>query len=91
MSILVFVAKPLCINQWRFIVDLRHINIFYVRKRLRIESPLVVRHITRKGVYMLSFNLNNGFYAMEIIPEESNFVIVNVRGQLYRLAGLPIG
>jgi hypothetical protein len=50
-----FLVAKLGKNQWRFIVDLRHINNFCVRQRLRMESLLGVRHLTRKGPYILSF------------------------------------
>jgi hypothetical protein len=43
------------------------------------------------GDDMFSFDLKDGFYAMGIILEQRDFPIVNVRGQLYRLAFLPMG
>jgi hypothetical protein len=48
VSKLFLVAKP-GNNQWRFIVNQRHLNNFCVRKRLRMESLLGVRHLTRKA------------------------------------------
>jgi hypothetical protein len=51
-----------------------------------------VKHlITRRGDYMFNFDLHDGFYAMAINPTDRDNFTVNVRGQLYRLAGLPIG
>jgi hypothetical protein len=84
------IAKP-GNYQWRFIVDLRHLNNFCVKKRLRMESLLGVRHLTRKGNYMFSFDLKDEFYALGIVPEQIDFLTVNVRGQRYCLAGLPMG
>jgi hypothetical protein len=40
---------------------------------------------------MFSFDLKDGFYALGIVPKQRDFLTVNVRGQLYRLAGLPMG
>jgi hypothetical protein len=40
---------------------------------------------------MSSFDLQDGFYALEINPTDRNYFTVNVRGQLYILAGLPMG
>jgi hypothetical protein len=40
---------------------------------------------------MFSFDLKDGFYALGIIPEHRDFLTVNVRGKLYRLASLPMG
>jgi hypothetical protein len=90
VSRLFLIAKPGNI-QWRFIVDLRHMNIFCARKRLRMVSLLGVRHLTRKGDYMFSFELKEGFYALGIVPKQRHFLTVNVRGQMYRLACLPMG
>eukprot|EP00873_Tetraselmis_striata_P019837 jgi/Tetstr1/440101/TSEL_028459.t1 len=60
-----FVPKP-GDNQWRFIIDLRVLNTFCARKRLRMETLMGVRHLTAKGDYMCSFDLQDGFYAMGI-------------------------
>jgi hypothetical protein len=62
------VAKP-GNNQWRFIVDLRHLNNFCVIKRLRMESLLGIRHVSRKGHCMFSFDIKDGFYALGIVPK----------------------
>jgi hypothetical protein len=59
-------------------------------KRLKMETLLGVRHLTRKGDYMFSFDLQDGFYALGINPADRNYFTVIVRGQLYRLAGLPM-
>jgi hypothetical protein len=56
-----------------------------------METLLGVRHLTRKGTYMFSFDLQNGFYELGISPADRSYFTVNVRGQLYRLAGLPMG
>jgi hypothetical protein len=40
---------------------------------------------------MFRFYLQDGFYALGITPADRNYFTVNVRGQLYRLAGLPMG
>jgi hypothetical protein len=50
-----------------------------------------VKHLTRKGDYVFSFDMHDGFYALGINPADRDYFTVNVRGQLYRLAGLPMG
>eukprot|EP00873_Tetraselmis_striata_P035645 jgi/Tetstr1/455909/TSEL_042690.t1 len=85
-----FVPKP-GDNQWRFIIDLRVLNTFCARKRLRMETLMGVRHLTAKGDYMFSFDLQDGFYAMGIAPSDRDYFTVNIRGTLYRLCGLPMG
>eukprot|EP00873_Tetraselmis_striata_P004011 jgi/Tetstr1/424275/TSEL_014843.t1 len=85
-----FVPKP-GDNQWRFIIDLRVLNTFCARKRLRMETLMGVRHLTAKGDYMFSFDLQDGFYALGIAPSDRDYFTVNIRGTLYRLCGLPMG
>jgi hypothetical protein len=55
-----------------------------------MESLLGVRRLTRKVDYMFSFDAKNGFYALGIVPQQRDFMTVNVRGHLYRLVGLPM-
>eukprot|EP00873_Tetraselmis_striata_P025854 jgi/Tetstr1/446118/TSEL_033718.t1 len=90
VSRLFLVPKP-GVNQWRCIVDLCVLNSYCVRKRLKMETLLGVRHQTKKGDYMFSFNLQDGFYALGIAEADRDYFIVDVRGQLYMLAGMPMG
>jgi hypothetical protein len=60
VSKLILFARP-GINKWRFIVDLRHLNNLCVRKRLRMELLLGVRHLRKKSDYMFSFDLKDIF------------------------------
>eukprot|EP00873_Tetraselmis_striata_P018030 jgi/Tetstr1/438294/TSEL_026861.t1 len=50
-----------------------------------------VRHLTAKGDYMFSFDLQDVFYALGIAPSDRDYFTVNIRGTLYRLCGLPMG
>jgi hypothetical protein len=90
VSELFLVAKP-GINWWRFIVDLRHMKSSSVKRRLRMESRLEARHLARKGGNIFSFDLKDGLCALGIVHKQRGFLVVNVRGRLYRLAGLPMG
>jgi hypothetical protein len=48
-----------------------------------METLLGVRHISRKGYYMLSFDLQVEIYALGINPADRNYFTVDVREQLY--------
>eukprot|EP00873_Tetraselmis_striata_P004168 jgi/Tetstr1/424432/TSEL_001453.t1 len=85
-----FVRKP-GDNQWRFIIDLRVLNTFCARKRLRMETLMGDRHLTAKGDYMFSFDLQDGFYALGIAPSDRDYFTVNIRGTFYWLGSLPMG
>ena len=47
--------------------------------------------MARKDDWMVSMDLQDGFYAIGIDPEFRDYFTVNYRGTLYRLAGLPMG
>jgi hypothetical protein len=69
----------------------RPFNEHCVRKRLNMETLLRVKHLMRKGDYMFSFDLHDGFYALGISPADRDYFTVSVRRHLYRLTGLPMG
>eukprot|EP00873_Tetraselmis_striata_P028712 jgi/Tetstr1/448976/TSEL_036201.t1 len=51
-----------------------------------------LRHLTKKGDYMFSFfDLKDGFYPLGTAQTDRDFFTVDIRGTLYRLAGLPMG
>jgi hypothetical protein len=56
-----------------------------------MENLLGVTNMTRKGDNMISFDLQDGLYALGVNPADRDYFHVNVREQLYRLAGLPKG
>jgi hypothetical protein len=56
-----------------------------------METLLGVTNLTRKADYMFRFDLQDGLYARGINPTDRDYFTVNVCGQLYRLAGLPMG
>jgi hypothetical protein len=90
VSILFLVPKP-GVKQWRLICDPRPLNKYCVRKRLKMKTLQGVRHLAQKGDYMFSFDLQDGFHTLGINQADRYYFTVNVRGQLYILAGLPMG
>eukprot|EP00873_Tetraselmis_striata_P008148 jgi/Tetstr1/428412/TSEL_018426.t1 len=69
-------------NQWRFIIDLRVLNTFCARKRLRMKTLMGVRHLTAKGGYMFSFGLQDAFYALSIAPSDRDYFTFDIRDPL---------
>jgi dipeptidase len=45
-----------------------------------METLLGVKHLTQKGDYIFSFDLQDGFYALGINPEYRDHFNVNVCG-----------
>ena len=78
-------------DKWRIIIDLRYINDFCEKRSMEFETLRRVRHLARRNDYMLSLDLMDGYYAVGVAREDRDYFTVNVRGQLWRLCGLPMG
>eukprot|EP00873_Tetraselmis_striata_P044883 jgi/Tetstr1/465147/TSEL_009870.t1 len=79
-------------GKWPFIIDLRHhLSSYGVRKRIRMETLMGFWHLTKKGDYMFSFGLKDGFYALGIAETDRDYFPLDIRGTPYRLEGLPMG
>eukprot|EP00873_Tetraselmis_striata_P009240 jgi/Tetstr1/429504/TSEL_019409.t1 len=89
-SRLILVPKP-GVSKWRLIIDLRPLNRYCEERDLSFETLTRLRHLVRPGDYMLSMDLEDGFYAVGIAPEDRDYFTIDYRGKLYRLAGLPMG
>jgi hypothetical protein len=46
--------------------------------------------MTRAGGWMVSFDLTDGYYTLDIREEDMDIFTVNYRKTLYLLAGLPM-
>eukprot|EP00873_Tetraselmis_striata_P011933 jgi/Tetstr1/432197/TSEL_021653.t1 len=78
-------------NKWRLIIDLRHLNRYCKKRKLSYETLKHLKNLTRKGGWLVSFDLTDGYYTLGIIEADRDFFTVDYRGTLYRLAGLPKG
>jgi hypothetical protein len=65
------------------IYNLCYLIEYCTRKRQKIETLIRVRHLTRRGNEIPSFDLKDGFYAFGIAPEFRDYATVNVRDLLY--------
>eukprot|EP00873_Tetraselmis_striata_P018672 jgi/Tetstr1/438936/TSEL_002953.t1 len=83
VSRLFLVPKP-GVNHWRCIINLRVLNSYCVRKRLKMETLMGVRHPTKRGDYMFSFDLQDGFYALGIAEVDRDYFTVDVRAEPHK-------
>lgn len=90
ISRMFLVPKP-GTNKWRLIVDLRYLNRFCIERAMKYETLKKLRNLTKRGDYMFSFDMQDGYYALGIQAEHQEYFTVNYRGQLYQLCGLPMG
>jgi hypothetical protein len=84
------VPKPVD-NKWRLIIDLRELNNYCAEFNLSCETPKHLRHMSRPGDYFDSLDLADRYYTLGIQEEDRDFFTVNYRGELWRLACLPMG
>jgi hypothetical protein len=59
--------------------------------KLTYETLKHLKNLTRAGVWMVSFDLADGYYTLGVREGDRDFFTVSYRGTLYRLAGLPMG
>ena len=55
------------------------------------ETLKHLRHLSRPGDYFVSLDLADGYYTLGIREADRDFFTVNYRGELWRLACLPMG
>ena len=86
---------------WRIVVDLRHLNLFCQKFSLKLETLKRLRYLGRPGDYCFSIDLQDGFYAMGLVPEDRVYMTFEIpqpladscgfKNTLVQLCGLPMG
>jgi hypothetical protein len=84
-----FVPKP-GVNKWRRIIDLREFNSYSAEFSMSREAFKHRRHLSRPGEYFVSLDIADGYYTLGIKEEDRDFFTVKYRGELWRLACLPM-
>eukprot|EP00873_Tetraselmis_striata_P036659 jgi/Tetstr1/456923/TSEL_043593.t1 len=92
MSRVFLVPKPYS-NKWRFVIDLRKLNLYRaVRKMLRFETLRRLRYLTCRGDKAFSFDMHDdGYYALGLREDIRDYFTINVRGTLWGFAVLSMG
>ena len=78
-------------NKWRLVVDLRFLNSFVINDTTKFETLKNLRRLARRGEWLFSFDLADGFYAITIHPDFRKYLTVEVDGELFQFVGLPMG
>ena len=85
------VPKP-GVNKWRLVIDLRPLNRWLQELPMRMETLKHLQRLIRQGDYLLSLDLQDGFYAVAIQPSDRQYLAFEVEGiGVIQLAGLPMG
>jgi len=78
-------------DKYRLVVDLRFLNSFVIEKKTKFETLKSLKRMAKKNDWMFSFDLEDGYYAIAIHPEDRPFFTVEVDGELFQFVGLPMG
>ena len=73
-------ATPDAPKKWRMVVDLRHINRHLTPLSCRYETLKRLHHLARKGDYMFSLDITDGFYAVAVHPADRRNLTVHLDG-----------
>ena len=86
---------------WRIVVDLRHLNLYCRKFKLKLETLKRLRYLARPQDYCFSIDLQDGFYAMGLVPEDRAYMTYEIppalasacgfESHLVQLCGLPMG
>ena len=71
--------KPDPIKPFRIVADLKFLNSFC--QTMKMETLRHVQHIAKPGDWFSSFDLQDGFYAINIAPEFRKFFTFAVNGK----------
>jgi hypothetical protein len=78
-------------NKWRLVMDFRWLNSHCVDHTCRFETLKTLNRLAKKGDYMFSFDLQDGYHAIGIAPEDRKYFTFNLNGRLLQASALPFG
>ena len=59
----------------KLIIDLRHVNLYVFKRKLRCEDESVALQIFPKGFFLFKFNLKSGYHHVEIFPDHRKYLV----------------
>jgi hypothetical protein len=60
-------------NNYRVVIDFRHLNRFMVEKGCRYETLKALRNLTRTGDFYCSIDLKDGYHAVAVHPDDRKY------------------
>ena len=85
------VPKPGVSDKWRVVVDLRPLNKFCKKNAMRSETLGLLATLAKKGDWMVTFDLKDGYNAVGVHPDDRKFMTFNMNGTFYQCAAVPFG
>lgn len=78
-------------GHWRLIVDLRPLNVYLQDLRFKFASLKDLTNRMEEGAFMLSLDLSDAYFHLEVAEEHVDFLTVNINGELLSFCCLPFG
>jgi len=86
------VPKPGRTDAWRLVSDFRWLNRYLRKQKCRFETLKRLASLARQNDWMISLDLQDGFYAVSIRPEDRPYLTIDIAGfGLFQFAALPMG
>lgn len=78
-------------NQYRMVVDLRHLNDFAKAGSAEVETLRSLQTVARPGDYMVALDLSDGYYHFRVHPADAQFFQIHTPTGLYQIDALNMG
>ena len=78
-------------GKWRLVMDFRWLNSHCREFKCRFETLKALQRLARRGDYMFSFDLQDGYHAIGIAPEDRKYFTFCLDGEYFQAAALPFG
>ena len=78
-------------GKWRLVMDFRWLNSHCIEKSCRFETLKTLSRLAKKGDWMFSFDLQDGYHTIGIAPEDRKYFTFNLNGRLLQASALPFG
>jgi len=75
----------------RVVVDFDKLNKETLKSAFRYETLKSLRHLAKRGDWAISFDLEDGFHAIPIHPDDRKYFTFSIGGKVFQFAALPFG
>jgi hypothetical protein len=78
-------------KKWRLVVDLRPLNKFCKKTRMRTETLADLSRIARKNDWMVTFDLQDGYNLLGVERDSRKYMAFRIGEQIFRSSAVPFG
>lgn len=78
-------------KKWRLVVDLRPLNKYMKKMKMRSETLAGLSRLAKAGDWMVTWDLQDGYNCVGIAAEEREFMTFRLQGRLFRCSAVPFG